>query len=340
MNEHKTEYVGYWIRRFLIEYLISVRNLSANTQKSYRDTFRLMLPHIARQAVTSIDLLLLLDITAGRIKLFLDEVEKKRKCSVSTRNLRLSAIYALAKYVGLNSPEHVEWCRLVHTVPIKKTVRTLITYLEKEEMDAMLAAPDRKTEQGKRDYALMLFLYNTGVRADEAASLTIGSLSIPVEKKKSIALVTIAGKGGKTRRCPLWEKTTDELKPLIAGRSTSNHLFLNRLGQPITRFGIYGMISRYAHAIENKIPAIKNKRVSPHTIRHTTATHLLQAGVDINTIRAWLGHVSINTTNIYAEVNLEMKAEALKCCEVKGKKNNQKQWKDNKKLMDFLDSLM
>ncbi len=339
MNEDKTKYAGYWIRRFLCEYLVTVRNLSRNTCKSYRDTFRLMLPHIACKSHIPIDALSVNDINRERILSFLAEVEEKRNCSIKTRNQRLAAIYALAKYIALNSPEHVEWCRLVHTVPMKRTEQMLITYLEKEEMDALLNAPQCDTKQGWRDYLLMLFLYNTGARADEVASLTVNDVFIPGSNNKGIPIVTIKGKGNKLRRCPLWEKTSKEMSKLMKGRDESENLFLNRLGQPITRFGIYEMVTRYAHAIEHIIPSIKNKRVSPHTIRHTTATHLLQAGVDINTIRAWLGHVSINTTNIYAEVNLEMKAKALKCCEVKEEVKGQKRWRDDKKLMDFLDSL-
>lgn len=339
MNEDEAIYAGYWIRRFLCEYLPCIRNLSGNTRKSYRDTFRLMLPHVARRAHTSIDALPISDITPERILSFLAEIEDKRNCTVKTRNLRLAAVYALAKYVAQGSPEHVEWCRLVHTVPVKKAERTLITYLEKVEMDTLLDAPDQKTEQGRKDYRLMLFLYNTGARADEVASLTVKDVLIPTGKSGGIPMVTITGKGGKIRRCPLWEKTAKEITLLIDGRSMSENLFLNRLGQPITRFGIYEMVTRYSHKIEKIVPSIKSKRASPHTIRHTTATHLLQAGVDINTIRAWLGHVSINTTNIYAEVNLEMKAKALKCCEVKNDDKVTKRWKDDKKLMDFLDSL-
>ena len=340
MDEDKSKYAGYWIRRFLCEYLTTVRNLSKNTRNAYRDAFRLMLPHIAKKAHTSIDLLQIQDITPERIQSFLSEIEEKRNCSVKTRNLRLSAMYAFAKYVALNCPEHVEWCRNVHKIPVKKSGRTLISYLEKEEMDALLDAPNRNTEQGRRDYILMLFLYNTGARADEAASLTVSDVLIPTSKNKGIAMVTIRGKGSKIRRCPLWDKTAEELKILIRNREVSEGLFLNRLGQPITRFGIYEMVTRYAQAIEHQIPSVKNKRVSPHTIRHTTATHLLQAGVDINTIRAWLGHVSINTTNIYAEVNMKMKAEALKCCEIVDENPKKKnQWKNDKNLMDFLDSL-
>ena len=201
----------------------------------------------------------------------------------------------------------------------------------------MLDAPDKHTSQGWRDYALLLFLYNTGARADEAATLLIRDLSLP--KRKGLAVVSITGKGNKTRRCPLWQHTRDALSSIIKNRTEDEYVFLNRFGQPITRFGIYEMVTRYAEKIKELIPTIKKKRVSPHTIRHTTATHLLQSGVDINTIRAWLGHVSINTTNIYAEVNMEMKAKALSNCEIEKKYKVKSHWKDDKKLMDFLDSL-
>ena len=141
------------------------------------------------------------------------------------------------------------------------------------------------------------------------------------------------------RHCPLWQQTSGELLNLINGREQSEHVFLNRCEQPLTRFGVHAMVKRYVKGLFTEFPSLKTKRVSPHSIRHTTATHLLRAGVDINTIRAWLGHVSINTTNIYAEVDLEMKAKALARCEVVGKKKNNKHWRDDKTLMNFLDSL-
>lgn len=332
------QYLGPWIRRFLIEYLISERNLSKNTQLSYRDTFRLFLPFAAQKVKKSIDKLLVEDLHAGIIKAFLADLEIARGCSGATRNQRLSAIHAFAKFVGLNSPEHIEWCRQIQMIPKKKTQHTLITYLEKTEMDALLNAPNRQTEQGRRDYSLLLFLYNTGTRADEAAQLKIEDLSIPHATKRDLATVLIKGKGNKLRRCPLWKHTVDDFSNLILGRKPSEHVFLNRLKQPITRFGIHSMVKRYIKQVAKELPLIEGKRVSPHTIRHTTATHLLQAGVDINTIRAWLGHVSINTTNIYAEVDLEMKARALACCEIE-KETESTHWRDNKNLMDFLDSI-
>lgn len=190
MNEDKSRYAGYWIRRFLCEYLTTVRNLSGNTRKSYRDTFRLMLPHIAGKAHVSIDRLLIEDITPERIQSFLREIEENRHCSIKTGNLRLAAIYAFAKYVSLYSPEHVAWCRTVHTVPVKKAEQTLITCLEKEEMDTLLKAPNRDTKQGWKDYTLMLFLYNTGARADEVASLSVNDIFIPNSTNKGVAIVT------------------------------------------------------------------------------------------------------------------------------------------------------
>lgn len=317
----------------MLEYIITERNLSRNTQLSYRDTFKLLIPFLSKEEKVKAEKILLEHITPDNIILFLENIEKSRKCSASTRNQRLTAIFALSKFVGQNSPEHVEWSRIVHTVPVKKYQKTIITYLDKDEMNALLEAPNRKIGQGRRDYALLLFLYNTGARADEAANLKISDLFM--EKK----VVCLHGKGNKTRRCPLWKSTVEELKVQIEKRDSSENVFMNRLNQPITRFGIYTIVGKYAKLVAAIYPSILQKRVSPHTIRHTTATHLLQAGVDINTIRAWLGHVSVNTTNIYAEINLKMKAEALACCEVECKNHSSKRWKEDEELMSFLDNL-
>lgn len=335
--KHKKEsYLGYWVRDFLCTYLTNIRNLSGNTMRAYRDAIKLLIAYICKLGHAKPDEILVTDVTPKVTASFLNDIEKNRKCSIKTRNLRLSAIVALAKYIASKSPEHIEWCREIRNIPVKKAHRTLITYLEKSEMDALLNTPAKNTEQGWRDYVLLLFLYNTGARADEAATLKIGDVYLP--KGKGLAVVSIMGKGRKTRRCPLWDDTSKALRGIIADRSPEEHVFLNRQHFPMTRFGVYEMVTRHADALSRSMPSIKEKRVTPHTIRHTTATHLLQAGVDINTIRAWLGHVSVETTNIYAEVNMEMKEKALKCCEIKSEKMNSR-WKDDKNLMDFLDSL-
>lgn len=337
-SDKNNQYAGYWIRRFLCEYLVTVKNMSANTQKSYRDTFRLLLARASTRLRKSVDILLLEDLSPQLIKEFLLYLEEDRGCSVRTRNQRLAAVYALAKYVAMQSPEHVEWCRNIRAVPIKKTSKKLISYLEKDEMQRLLELPNRKTEQGWRDYVLLLFLYNTGARAEEASAIMARDISVQ-KGRNGLSVVTITGKGRKTRRCPLWKKTSDAIATLIRGKNDDTPVFCNRLGEQITRFGVYEMVRRYAENLESQFPKLKQKRISPHTIRHTCATHLLQSGVDINTIRAWLGHVSVNTTNIYAEVNMEMKVKALLACETVVGKGKTVKWKDDKGLMAFLDSL-
>jgi integrase/recombinase XerD len=333
-----TSLLGPWIRRFLMEHMVSERNLARNTQRSYRDALQLLLPAIAQRARKPIDRLAVTDVSADRVQQFLNELEEKRGCAIATRNQRLAAIHALARFIGLHAPEWVEWCGQVRVVPFKKGPRALVTYLEKPEMDALLATPDMTTAQGRRDHALLLFLYNAGARADEAAQVRISDLTLPQVPDRDLTSVLIRGKGNKARRCPLWAQTVCELAALVQGRDPSEHVFLNRLGRPITRFGIHTLVERCAARAMKDVPSLATKRVSPHTIRHTTATHLLRAGVDINTIRAWLGHVSLATTNVYAEVDLEMKAKALAGCEV-GDPGRGKPWREDVGLMGFLRNL-
>jgi len=327
--------MGTWVRRFLLEYMIIERGLSTNTQQSYRDTFRLMLPEIAKATRKSIDKLSIDDVSSTLVKEFLLRLEESRKCGAATRNQRLAAIRSLAQFIALHSPEHIAWCGDIRAIPFKRSRQPEVTYLEKTEMDALLDAPDQTTVQGHRDHAILLFLYNSGARASEVAGTQIGDLELTNSGSGS---VLIRGKGGKTRRCPLWPRTVEALKPLIESRSDDTPVFLNRTGNSLTRYGIHGLVERYAKKVAESIPEIRRKRVSPHTIRHTTATHLLRAGVDINTIRAWLGHVSLSTTNIYAEVDLEMKAKALAACEIKsnGKAST---WHEDTELMTFLNNL-
>jgi integrase/recombinase XerD len=180
---------------------------------------------------------------------------------------------------------------------------------------------------------LLLFLYNSGARASEAASLRVQDLDTRSR------LVRITGKGNKQRVCPLWPQTIGHLRRLIAERSKDEPLFQNRLRQPLTRFGIHTLVERHAaHAAERE-PSLRSKRVSPHTIRHSTATHLLRAGVDINTIRGWLGHASINTTNLYAEVDLDAKAKALAACSPGAAGRSPLPWKSAPGVMEFLRTL-
>jgi site-specific recombinase XerD len=335
MPDHSS--VGYWVRRFLLEHLPHERGLSKNTQQSYRDALRLLLPFVSSQSRVAVDRLTIEDISPEAIQLFLRHLESDRASMTVTRNQRLATIHAFARFVGERCPEHVSWCGHIRLVPFKRHDKGTIPYLEKEEIDALLAAPDQSTEQGRRDYAVLLFLYNSGARASEAVAITKESLQFD---SAGVGSVKLNGKGRKVRFCPLWKITMRELEFLIRSRSDTDNVFRNRYGDPLTRFGVHALVERNARSASQQVPSLTKKRVSPHTIRHTTATHLLRAGVDINTIRAWLGHVSLETTNIYAETDLSMKAKALAACDLGARRNPAKsKWREDPGVMAFLQTL-
>jgi len=329
------EALGSWIRRFLMEYLVGERNLARNTQQSYRDAVRLLVVFVAAKTHKKVDELLIADIDADLLRAFLRHIEEKRKCSIASRNQRLAAIHALAGFIAERCPEYLDWCAQLRAVKSKRSAPMPVCYLEKLEIDALLDAPNPATTLGNRDRALLLFMYNSGARADEAAKLCINDLSLHSGTDCALSSVCLHGKGGKVRICPLWASTTVTLRDLVAGRSREEPVFLNRCSKQLTRFGIHEIVTRYAQAAMKRVPEMSKRRIGTHTIRHTTATHLLRAGVDINTIRAWLGHVSINTTNIYAETDLQLKAKALGLCAVESKRSA-KHWRDNPGLISFL----
>ena len=331
MTDHAL--LGPWVRRFLLKYVVQERNLSINTQRSYRDMLALLLPYVGDHLKKSVDRLTVDDLSADLVRQFLADLEAQRHCIAATRNQRLGGLHALARFIGQNSPEHIEWCTQIRLIPFKKTAHPGITYLEKPEMDALLASPDRRTAQGRRDYTLLLFLYNSGARASEAAALRIADVDWYA------SCVRIIGKGNKRRACPLWPNTLDQLHMLAAQREPEQRLFLNRNAQPITRFGIHTLVERYASRACAQAPSLGTKRVSPHVIRHSAATHLLRSGADLNTVRAWLGHVSLTTTNIYAETDLETKAHALATCAPAAGTNVTKPWRQQPDLMAFLRGL-
>ena len=188
MRDHSL--LGPWVRRFLLEYLVAERNLARNTQVSYRDTLILLLPFVSSQVAVPIDRLAVHDVSADRVRAFLDYIERERGCSGVTRNQRLATIHSLARFVGMRSPEHLDWCSQLRSVPFKKVAKTVIGYLDKPEVEALLRAPNRRTSLGSRDHALLLFLYNSGARADEAASLRVSNLQLGTSPS-----VRILGKG-------------------------------------------------------------------------------------------------------------------------------------------------
>jgi len=329
--------IGPWVRRFLVEHLVGERNLARNTQRSYRDTFCLLMPFAAQGARKAVDRLAIDDFPPDRIRSFLTYIEENRKCGARTRNQRLAAVHAFARFVAERSPEHIAWCSAIRAIPFKRFTRAGLCYLDKPEIDALIAAPDSSRPIGRRDHALLLFLYNTGARASEATSVTLGDIERRPDGTGSVRLI---GKGAKTRYCPLWPTTLSKILELAGARPAGDRLFINQRQQPLTRYGVHAVVRRYADAVSARMDSMRRKRVSPHSIRHTTATHLLRAGVDINTIRAWLGHVSIDTTNVYAEIDLEAKTKMLEsCASFEPRSVKKRRWKDDPKLMHFLRSL-
>ena len=331
MTELRT--LGAWLRRFLTEHIVTERNLARNTQKSYRDTFALLLPFVGTKVRKPVDRLTVLDLTPRRILQFLDHLETDRGCSPQTRNQRLTAVRAFARFVASRDPAHLEWSTAIRAIAVKKAAPKPITWLSKTEMQALLEIPDRNTPRGQIEHALLLFLYNTGTRVSEATGLVAGDLQIG-RRDGDHALVAIHGKGGKHRQCPLWPRTERALVNLVQGLSPGDAVFLSRQHRPYTRFGVYRLVERCAAGV----PSLEGRKITPHVIRHTSACHLLQAGVDLNTIRAWLGHASLDTTNIYAEIDLEMKARAVALCDA-AEAGPDRPWKTDKGLMAFLNTL-
>lgn len=332
--------IGPFVRRFLLEDLVADRNLSPNTQKSYRDTIRLLFRFVAERYSTDPTRITVEQIDAVLLRRFLAHLEDDRGNSIATRNQRLAALHSLFRFIGRLVPELVDHAAQIQAIPLRRTAVPAMLYLDKHEIDAILATPDRRRAQGRRDYALLLLLYNTGARATEAAQLTVVDLALGGSPS-----VRFHGKGRKIRTCPLWSGTAKVLRDLLSARIDAppeSSVFLNIRGQPITRHGVHALVARTVAKVCETVPSLRGKPVSPHTIRHTTAVHLLRAGVDINTIRAWLGHVSLETTNRYAEVDLEMKATALETCAVTSPNSapiTTPRWRVDTELMSFLASL-
>jgi len=338
MSDHHL--MGPFVRRFLIEELVTDRNLSPNTQKSYRDAIRLLFNFVEERYSTDPTRTTVEQVDAAVIRAFLAYLENDRGNSMATRNQRLAAFHSLFRFIGRLVPDLIEHAAQIQAIPLRRTIMPTMDYLEKHEINALLDAPDCRRTLGHRDYALILFLYNTGARATEVAQLKVADLNLGLSPS-----TRFYGKGRKIRMCPLWKHTTKILRSLLGPRiegSGESPVFINVRGQPITRYGIHALVARTAAKAAMSVPSLQEKRVSPHTIRHTTAVHLLRAGVDINTIRAWLGHVSLETTNRYAEVDLEMKAEALEACAVTSRSSVTKyapKWHVDSELMSFLGSL-
>ncbi len=302
------------IQAFFLDFLVAQRGLSPNTISAYRDCIKLFLNFAVGRLEKPVDKLTVEDFQDKLIVAFLDDLERSRGNSTRTRNVRLAALHSLFRYVAGQQPEAMARCQQICTVPVKRTSHKTIEYLENNEIRAVMKSIDQTSGNALRDYALLLFLYNTGARAQEAVDLKIDKLRFETPYQ-----VKLLGKGRKERACPIWPETVDALQNYIAHRQPSAtecpSVFLNANGKPITRFGMRYIIRQYAVKAGEACPSIKTKKVSPHTVRHTTAMHLLQAGNDLNVIKDWMGHADLNTTHGYVEIDMKMKRKALETCQ-------------------------
>ena len=336
---NKPEYLAPYVRSFLEDYLSCRCNMSRNTIQSYRDALKLLLRFAAGQVKKAAVNLLVTDVTEAMILAFLTDLEQTRGNSIRTRNHRLVGIRRLFQYIGEREPLLLEHCRKIVAIPKKRgSALPEIRYLEKEQITALLEAVPREYPLGRRDYTLLLFMYNTGARVQEVADTRLSWLTL-----SSPAKVELLGKGRKWRTCPLWESTVGQVRQLIEERGLKpeqeGHLFVNRFGRPFNRSGIAEIIGRYASKAATTTPSLRDQKVTPHTFRHTTAMHLLQSGVEVNVIRSWLGHASITTTNRYIEIDLAMKRKALETCEVGQTESQPASWNSKPDILEWLESL-
>lgn len=327
------------LRDFFSDHLPKLRGLSAHTVLSYRDSLRLLLCFVAARRGASVSDLDVKHFEPQDIIDFLHHLEHVRGSTASTRNVRLAAIHAFFRYLCAHDPERIEQCQHILGVPFKRARARPVAYLEYDEIDAILGTIDRSIADGRRDYALLVTMFNTGARVQELLDLRVGDLQL--QKPFQARLV---GKGRKERVCPLWPQTAKVLRDWLEERSidprSTERLFLNHRREPLTRFGVRYLLAKYCTRARSKTPSLDGKRLHPHTMRHSTAVHLLKAGVDLVTISHWLGHASINTTNRYASVDLDMKRQAIAMAKpIATSSRAAGAWRKDASILEWLEAL-
>lgn len=296
------------LQGFFTDRLIGQRNASAHTVAAYRDSFRLLLTFASHDLCRPASQLRIDDLGPTVIASFLDHLEIERGNSATTRNARLAAIHSLFRYAALHHPDHAATIQQVLAIPPKRCSRTIVTFLTEPETDALLAAPNRATWTGRRDYALLVLAIQTGLRVSELIALTGQDVHLG-----TAAHVSCHGKGRKQRITPLTRRTVATLRVWMTEHATGPHdpLFTTRSGHPLSRDAVEHRVALYADTAGRSCPPLVSKKITAHTLRHTAAMQLLHAGVDTSVIALWLGHEKVDTTQIYLHADLETKQRAL-----------------------------
>lgn len=339
MNNSLPNALGRTVHGFFGRYLPELRGLSRHTVLSYRDTLSLLLRFVARSHGGDPAMLDIEALSSQAVLEFLNHLEGERHNKVSSRNVRLAAIHAFFRYVCIHCPQHLQQAQQILAIPFKRASNRPIHYLQYQEILAVLESVNRRTPEGQRDYPLLALMFNTGARVQEIVDLNVCDLQL-----QSPAEVTLTGKGKKTRICPLWPQTARVLEAFVCTRGLDKRshvaLFCNQRGERLTRFGIRYILAKYCKIAAMTCPTLRGKRLHPHCVRHSTACFLLKSGVDLISISHWLGHASVTTTGRYAEVDVEMKREALAQAAAIGDSiAPPAAWRQNASLLDWLASL-
>jgi integrase/recombinase XerD len=325
------------VRDFFADHLPRLRGTSPHTLQSYRDTFKLLLRFLSVEIKGHVASLDLQDFTPERVIRFLQHLEDTRKNTAATRNVRLAAVHSFFRYLATRHPERLVQCQQILGIPFKRARQRPVEYLEYDEIEAVLAAVDRSSSDGRRDYVLLVTMFNTGARVQEIVDLKPCDLQL--QRPFHIRLF---GKGRKERICALWPQTAQIVKAFLSERQVPFDdrapLFRNHCGRPLTRFGVRYILAKYCCRAKVKMPTLISKRLHPHSMRHSTAVYLLQTGSDLVTISQWLGHASVNTTNRYTTVDLEMKRKAIEKAKSPGR-TRPASWRKNPSILEWLESL-
>jgi len=311
----KPQTLATFIESYFRQRLIAQRRSSRETVTSYRDSLRLLIVFASERANTAPEKLTIQDLDREVVLEFLDYLEQVRGNCIRTRNTRLAAIRSFFQYVAYLDPAAMGVVQRVLAIPGKRVVKPILGYLTREELEVLLNVPDRSSRQGRRDYALLLFMAQTGARVSEVVGVNASDLRL-----NRPCQVLLRGKGGKERLVPMDANLADVMISLCEETGIAPNanaaVFVGITGKRLTRHGLTHLMKRVVPVAVMSMPTLAKKSITPHTLRHTTAMHLLQAGVDLNVIRSWLGHVSLDTTHHYIEADVEMKRRALEQCGV------------------------
>ena len=338
MKPSPTSLLARTLHGFFTDYLPHQRGMSPHTLHSYRDSLKLFLQFAAGKKQDP-SALTVEQLTVKCTLAFLQHLEVGRKNQASTRNIRLSAIHSFFRYLGTQQPAYLEQVQHILGIPFKRTALREVQHFELDEIQAVLGAIDRWKRDGRRDFALVSLLFNTGARVSEVVGLKAVDLRLTPP-----AHVLLRGKGCKERICPLWPETAALLREHLEEHGIDPDrpevIFRNHWGTALTRFGVRCILQKHVQRAARQMPSLKKKRLHPHSMRHSTAVQLLRSGVDLSTIAHLLGHATLNTTNKYMAFDLETKREAL----VKAKPLNSNgrkpgAWRNDPKLIAWLEAL-